>query len=78
MLTQMPDLGFYAGRLAATGAGTHIRGDDVTEESVAAAVRSSLSSDAVRTSADRLRAEALSQPTPAGLVARLDQFVTSP
>jgi UDP:flavonoid glycosyltransferase YjiC (YdhE family) len=77
MLTQMPDLGFYAGRLAATGAGTHIRGDEVTEDAVAAAVRSSLSSADVRSAADRLRAEALDQPTPAGLAARLDQFVST-
>jgi len=77
MLTQMPDLGFYADRLAATGAGTHIRGDAVTEDAVRAAVRASLDDPAMAAAADKLRAETLDQPTPVQLAAGLEDLVST-
>jgi UDP:flavonoid glycosyltransferase YjiC (YdhE family) len=78
MLTQMPDLGFYAGRLAGTGAGLHLRGDEAGEEAVRAAAHRLLDEPAFPAAADRLRAEALDQPTPADLAARLEQFLHQP
>jgi len=71
MLTQMPDRGFYAGRLAATGAGVHLRGADADAHSVRAAVADLLGRPEYPAAAVRLRAEALAQPTPADLVHRL-------
>ncbi|MFG3249672.1 mithramycin biosynthesis glycosyltransferase MtmGIII [Streptomyces sp. NPDC048187] len=76
-ISHMADQDNISAALAESGAGIHLRGEQAAEEAIRAAVTRLLDDPDIRTSADRLRAEMLSQPTPAQVAAGLAELATA-
>ncbi|WP_030997643.1 mithramycin biosynthesis glycosyltransferase MtmGIII [Streptomyces sp. NRRL F-5630] len=76
-ISHMADQDNISAALAGSGAGIHLSGEQADEQAIRAAVIRLLEDPEVRTAADRLRAEMLSQPTPAQVAAGLAELATT-
>lgn len=76
-ISHMADQDNISAALAGSGAGIHLSGEQADEQAIRAAVIRLLEDPEVRTAADRLRAEMLSQPTPARVAAGLAELATT-
>lgn len=76
-ISHMADQDNISAALADSGAGIHLPGEQADEQSIREAVIRLLEDLRIRTSADRLRAETLSQPTPARVAAELAELAAA-
>ncbi|MFE0329203.1 nucleotide disphospho-sugar-binding domain-containing protein [Streptomyces sp. NPDC003753] len=76
-ISHMADQDNISAALAESGAGIHLHGEQADEQAIRAAVVRLLEDAEVRTAAERLRAEMLSQPTPARVAAELAALATA-
>lgn len=76
-ISHMADQDNISAALADSGAGIHLSGEQADEQAIRAAVIRLLEDPEIHTAADRLRAEMLSQPTPAQVAARLAELATA-
>lgn len=76
-ISHMADQDNISAALAESGAGIHLQGEQADEQAIRAAVIRLLEDPEIRTAADRLRAEMLSQPTPAHVAAELAELATA-
>jgi len=76
-ISHMADQDNISAALAKSGAGIHLQGEQADEQAIRAAVIRLLEDPEIRTAADRLRAEMLSQPTPAHVAAELAELATA-
>ncbi|MEZ0096110.1 nucleotide disphospho-sugar-binding domain-containing protein [Streptacidiphilus sp. EB129] len=76
-ITHMADQDNISAALEKSGAGIHIRGEEVTPEAIHQAVTRLIKDHEIRRAADRLRAEMLAQPVPAQVVMELEQLTAA-
>ncbi|MGX9886899.1 nucleotide disphospho-sugar-binding domain-containing protein [Streptomyces sp. NPDC002276] len=76
-ISHMADQDNISTALAESGAGIHLRGEEADEQAIRAAVTRLLEDPRIRTAADRLRDEMLSQPTPAHVASALTELATA-
>ncbi|GLW74438.1 glycosyl transferase [Kitasatospora phosalacinea] len=76
-ITHMADQDNISAALEKSGAGIHLRSEEATAEAIRRAVARLVDDSGIAHAAARLRAEMLSQPAPAQVVAELEQLAAS-
>nr|QVQ68808.1 mmyGIII [uncultured bacterium] len=76
-ITHMADQDNISAALEKSGAGIHIRGEEVTPEAIYQAVTRLIKDNEIQRAARQLQAEMLSQPVPAQVVAELEQLAAT-